>query len=125
MVRDIHAIGFSLGAHVAAFASNAIEQSVGHRFDRITGKLNIILKFRKTRHPKSHATGLDPALPFFASGDINWKLDKTDAGFVDIIHTNAGIFGKIEPSGHVDYYVNGGQIQPACVNHKSKYIQKS
>lgn len=37
MVRDIHAVGFSLGAHVAAFASNALEHHVGHRFDRITG----------------------------------------------------------------------------------------
>lgn len=39
-VRDIHAIGFSLGAHVAAFASNALDLHVGHRFDRITVKFH-------------------------------------------------------------------------------------
>lgn len=42
MVRDMHAVGFSLGAHVAAFASNALEQHVGHRFARITGIIFII-----------------------------------------------------------------------------------
>lgn len=42
MIRDMHAIGFSLGAHVAGFASNALEHHVGHRFDRITGEMKII-----------------------------------------------------------------------------------
>lgn len=64
--------------------------------------------------------GLDPALPFFATNNLNRKLDASDADFVDVIHSNAGIFGKIEPSGHLDFYMNGGQIQPACKNHKSK-----
>lgn len=64
--------------------------------------------------------GLDPALPFFATNAPSQKLDATDAHFVDVIHTNAGYFGKIEPSGHLDFYINGGQSQPACSNHKSK-----
>lgn len=38
MVRNMHAVGFSLGAHVAAFASNALERHVNQRFDRITGE---------------------------------------------------------------------------------------
>lgn len=96
----IHLIGFSLGAHVASFASNAIRISTGVLVDRITG--------------------LDPALPFFSNVDNKWKLDRFDASFVDIIHTNAGIFGKIEASGHVDFYVNGGQMQPSCIDSNSK-----
>lgn len=99
-IDKVHAIGFSLGAHVASFASNVLENSTGKKLTRITG--------------------LDPALPFFSSGSFDWKLDKSDADFVDVIHTNAGIFGKIDPSGHVDFYVNGGKYQPACVHHKSE-----
>lgn len=59
-------------------------------------------------------SGLDPALPFFATLKNEWKLDPSDATFVDIIHTSAGSFGKIEAAGHVDFYVNGGIMQPAC-----------
>lgn len=64
--------------------------------------------------------GLDPALPFFTTINRS-KLDKSDAKFVDIIHTNAGVFGKIEASGHVDFYLNGGQSQPACHGDRSKW----
>lgn len=76
--------------------------------------------------------GLDAALPLFANPNVNMKLDASDANFVDVIHTNMGIFGKMEPSGHVDFYVNGGYLQPACnnsmsmnpfINCKLKYLQ--
>ena len=66
--------------------------------------------------------GLDPALPFFATARQHWKLDLTDADFVDVIHTNAGIFGKIETCGHVDFYINNGQSQPSCENENSKKL---
>lgn len=36
-VSRIHAIGFSLGAHVAAYASNELRQRLGKQFGRITG----------------------------------------------------------------------------------------
>lgn len=65
--------------------------------------------------------GLDPALPFFATSARHAKLDPSDADFVDVIHSNAGIFGKIEACGDIDFYVNGGQFQPACYGHRSKY----
>lgn len=35
--RDMHGIGFSLGAHVVSFTSNALEKSIGTKFRRITG----------------------------------------------------------------------------------------
>ncbi|XP_052895462.1 phospholipase A1-like [Anopheles moucheti] len=99
--RDLHAIGFSLGAHVLSFTSNALEKSIGVKFRRITG--------------------LDPALPFFATARPHWKLDQSDADFVDVIHTNAGVYGKIEACGHVDFYMNGGQNQPGCEKDSSEY----
>ncbi|VEN41304.1 unnamed protein product [Callosobruchus maculatus] len=58
--------------------------------------------------------GLDPALPLFVKASNDWKLDSSDASFVDIIHTSSGTFGKLEPTGHVDFYVNGGSLQPFC-----------
>lgn len=100
--NKLHIIGFSLGAHVAAFTSNALEKLTGEKVDRITG--------------------LDPALPFFATSRKHKKLDSSDADFVDVIHTNSGIFGKIETSGHVDFYVNGGSAQHMCNNSESEWF---
>lgn len=48
------------------------------------------------------------------------KLDPSDADFVDVIHTNAFIQGTIESSGHVDFYMNGGIVQPGCWAESSK-----
>ncbi|KDR21675.1 probable phospholipase A1 magnifin [Zootermopsis nevadensis] len=88
---DVHVVGFSLGAHVAGFAANNLRP---YRLPRITG--------------------LDPAMPFFATVNKDQKLDACDADFVDVIHTNAFVQGKIERSGDVDFYVNGGISQPGC-----------
>lgn len=60
--------------------------------------------------------GLDPALPLFITGNREHKLDKSDALFVDVIHTDGFGDGKIERSGHVDFYMNGGVNQPGCWN---------
>ncbi|VEN41303.1 unnamed protein product [Callosobruchus maculatus] len=90
----VHVVGFSLGAHIAGFAGTHLNKVLGHSFGRITG--------------------LDPALPLFVKASNDWKLDSSDASFVDIIHTSSGTFGKLEPTGHVDFYVNGGSLQPFC-----------
>lgn len=68
-------------------------------------------------------TGLDPALPGFITPNIDDKLDKTDAEFVDVYHTNAFMQGQFEESGHVDFYMNGGVIQPGCWAEKSMYFK--
>lgn len=88
---NIHLIGFSLGAHVTNFVANSLEH---FKIPRITG--------------------LDPAMPLFITANANDKLDKSDAEFVDVIHTNALVQGKIEQCGHVDFYMNGGVMQPGC-----------
>jgi pancreatic lipase-related protein 2 len=87
-------VGFSLGAHIAGFTGANIKRALKVLPGRITG--------------------LDPALPFFATLNEEWKLDTSDAKFVDVVHTSAGTFGKIEALGHVDFYMNGGSLQPAC-----------
>lgn len=90
--RDIHLIGHGIGAHIAGFAAKTLRG------------LQIRL---------GHITGLDPAKhPSFTS--IDKRLDVSDAQFVDIIHTDVMQYGKREPIGHVDFYVNMGLAQPDC-----------
>ncbi|XP_018564368.1 uncharacterized protein LOC108905824 [Anoplophora glabripennis] len=88
---DIHVIGFSLGAHITNYMAIALRP---YKLPRITG--------------------LDPAFPGFITPVLDDKLDKSDAEFVDVYHTNAFMQGKVEESGHVDFYINGGVIQPGC-----------
>lgn len=60
-------------------------------------------------------TGLDPASPMFNTFVLsNEVLDKSDALFVDVLHTNIGLKGKYVPLGHVDFYANNGAFQPGC-----------
>lgn len=59
-------------------------------------------------------TGLDPTIIFYQGTNRSHDLDPSDAHFIDVIHTGAGILGQRGPNGHVDYYVNGGTTQPGC-----------
>ncbi|ESP04917.1 hypothetical protein LOTGIDRAFT_96166, partial [Lottia gigantea] len=99
----IHMIGHSLGAHCSGFTGKNVKSMTGKIIGRISG--------------------LDPAGPLFANSKPDQRLDKSDAKFVDIIHTNDGnlvgiisAFGwkKNSPLGHVDFYPNGGSKQPGC-----------
>lgn len=94
--EDFHLIGVSLGAHIAGWAGKYFQ------------------KFKKRR--VGRITGLDPAGPCFSYAYSNERLDKTDANYVDVIHSNRLIQGVIEPLGHADFYLNGGgPTQPGCV----------
>ncbi|XP_060810317.1 pancreatic triacylglycerol lipase [Amyelois transitella] len=95
-IKDFHFIGHSLGAHISSYVSYHI------------GGV-------------SRITGLDPAQPCFLTTDHTERLDKTDADFVDVIHTNGRLLKKIgfglpDPTGHADFYPNGGMKQPGCYN---------
>ncbi|XP_019637244.1 PREDICTED: pancreatic lipase-related protein 2-like [Branchiostoma belcheri] len=90
-----HIIGHSLGAHAAGFAGKAAK-SRGLTVARISG--------------------LDPAGPRFGDVPAEDRLDRGDATFVDVIHTDTAKigFGKLKPIGHVDFYPNEGWAQPGC-----------
>ncbi|XP_041982268.1 pancreatic triacylglycerol lipase [Aricia agestis] len=91
---SVHVIGFSLGAEAAGFGGKALKAR-GLMLGRITG--------------------LDPAYPGYRFKDKNGHLSKGDATFVDVIHTNPGVFGFPEAIGDVDFYPNAGQwVQPGC-----------
>jgi len=91
----IHVMGHSLGAHISSY-------------------------FGKGIHGVNRITAFDPAQPGFEGCPKEVRLDKSDAHFVDVIHTSCRPtvpflgFGLITPVGHVDIYMNGGFIQPGC-----------
>jgi len=90
-----HLVGHSLGAHIAGFVGSDNEGRI------------------------ARITGLDPAGPIFVELNSSMRLDPSDAKFVDVVHTNGGTItkgalGLSVPSGHVDYYCNGGSVQPGC-----------
>lgn len=61
-------------------------------------------------------SGLDPAFPLYNLMGRQGRLSSGDALFVDVIHTNAGIFGYPTPIGDVDFYPNPeSPIQPGCL----------
>ncbi|NXJ89975.1 LIPR2 protein, partial [Corythaixoides concolor] len=65
-------------------------------------------------------SGLDPAQPYFQDTPIEVRLDKSDAEFVDVIHTDIAPtipylgFGISTAIGHLDFYPNGGEEMPGC-----------
>ncbi|CAI6364846.1 unnamed protein product [Macrosiphum euphorbiae] len=88
--ENIHLIGHGLGAHI-----------VGYTGKKLSGKI-------------SRITGLDPAMQLYENTDPKYRINKNDATFVDIIHTNGKGLGLIEPLGHIDFYPNGGKKQMNC-----------
>jgi hypothetical protein len=85
--KNVHCIGFSLGAHMCSILYKTYFSKYGVKLGRITG--------------------LDPAGPFYKSKPTSEKLFHTDADLVDIIHTSEK-FGLAEKSGHMDFYPDFG-----------------
>lgn len=58
---------------------------------------------------------MDPANPPFFPALFMLALNKDDARFVDVIHTDGGLYGIPISSGTVDFWPNGGvTLQPGC-----------
>ncbi|XP_074116213.1 pancreatic triacylglycerol lipase-like [Cotesia typhae] len=98
ITRRIHIVAHSMGSHVAGAAGR---------------KINPLLP---------RITGLDPAGPLFNL--LRNPLSSSDAEFVDIIHTDAGLYGKTLGSGHVDFWPNRGiRTQPGCPKSAAIYSE--
>lgn len=68
--NHLYFIGHSLGAHVSGQTAYLLKQNPFWKVERITG--------------------LDPAQPCFTNVHPSFKIDKSHANFVDIIHTQGG-----------------------------------
>ncbi|XP_022779802.1 inactive pancreatic lipase-related protein 1-like isoform X1 [Stylophora pistillata] len=91
---EFYIVGFSLGAQTAGYAGSYLRNKAEMTLSRITG--------------------LDPANPFFRNADVNYRLDPSDAEYVDVIHTDMDVAGTDKATGHTDFYPNGGKSQPGC-----------
>ena len=62
-------------------------------------------------------TALDAARPLFDDCGPEARVDKSDADYVDFIHTDSGHFPALSMAaavGDADFYVNDGRHQPGC-----------
>lgn len=99
-LNNVHIIGHSLGSHVAGFVGKRIFETTGAKVSRITCT--------------------DPAGPAFEHPKVNdtERVARSDAEFVDVIHTDIGHYGFIESIGHIDFYPNEGTLQPGCPSYE-------
>ncbi|KAJ8946828.1 hypothetical protein NQ318_002108, partial [Aromia moschata] len=111
--NNIHLIGFS-------FRGTCVWDSFG------------VLENQRSfnRKDNSQFKRLDAASPLFRNNYLREKykkLDRTDAHFVDVLHTDASPFvtdgfGLWQPIGHVDFFPNGGQEQPGCTDTRGSIV---
>lgn len=105
----VHMIGHSLGAHLCGYAGHALQRDFNLTLGRITG--------------------LDPAEHQFSDVEPEVRLEKSDAKFVDIVHSDIkpisqSGFGMIKPIGHIDFYPNGGLDNPGCDYSYETYMSR-
>lgn len=108
-IDNVHMIGHSLGAHLSGYAGYTLQKEFGLKMGRITG--------------------MDPADPAFSDSDPLVRLDRNDAKYVDVIHTDTvpftrGGLGMPKAIGHVDFYPNGGNNNPGCDAPMDFYIDQ-
>lgn len=107
----LNVVGHSLGAHAAGIVGKTVTRGV----------IQTIF-------------ALDPAAPLFSINAPDTRVAPTDAGknfdkliielitdldiyfaaYVEVIHTNGGVQGFLEPIGQADFFPNWGTSQPGC-----------
>lgn len=104
-------VGVSLGAHILGqTGKQVLEGKIDTMFGLDpAGNHKIIFRW-KLKAKFDNISG-----PLFSLGNTDNRLNRGDANYVEIIHTNVGGFGLGGPTADVDIYVNGGASQPGCV----------
>lgn len=103
-VTKFHLVGHSMGGQLAGTVGRTIYQTSG----------------KKTKLKR--ITALDPAFPLFYPAVVN-ALSARDAELVDVIHTDAWLYGAPVSTGTVDFWPNGGKtLQPGCPKRNYKML---
>ncbi|XP_031334745.1 phospholipase A1 member A-like [Photinus pyralis] len=110
-VHNMRAVAKCAGEFLTLMRSSGMSPSrtvcVGHSLGaHICGLISHHVLFRLHR-----IIGLDPARPLVP---VQARLSPGDAAAVHALHTNAGHYGEMGRSGHVDFCINGGKTQPYC-----------
>lgn len=53
------------------------------------------------------------------------QILKIYRNFVDVIHTNSGVYGKLESCGTVDFFMNNGQFQVITALINQRFVNSS
>ncbi|CAG5056955.1 unnamed protein product [Parnassius apollo] len=94
-LEGLHVVGHSLGVHLGGYACRYLKNK-GFMVPRLTG--------------------LDPAYPGFYLPVLVRPVNRDDALFFDVVHTDAGGFGEPLAVGHADFWPNAGRAkQPGCL----------
>jgi len=95
--ESIHIAGHSLGGQLMSFLAKDFKIISGESIGRFTP--------------------LDAAGPLFSDCPSGARTDRTDANYVDFIHTDGGPLPALamhDAVGDADFYVNDGRHQPGC-----------
>lgn len=104
-LEKLHIVGHSLGGQLTGYVGRTVIESS-------EGKLKV---------PRISA--LDPAFPGFYPAIVGTHLSYKDADFVDIIHTDAWLYGTPTSTGTVDFWPNAGKtLQPGCPKRNYKML---
>lgn len=104
-INKFHIVGHSLGGQMAGIIGREVYE-----------------RSKKTMKIK-RISGLDPAFPLFYMGKLANHLNQSDAQFVDVIHTDAWIYGAPVSTGTADFWPNSGKtLQPGCPKRNYKML---
>lgn len=104
-LESLHLVGHSLGGQLSGYVGRSIQE-----------KTNKEKKLKRI-------SALDPAFPPFYPAIGVKALGPKDADLVDVIHTDAWLYGAPFTTGTVDFWPNGGKtLQPGCPKRNYKML---
>ena len=118
LLDNVHVIGFGMSAHCIGSVAKVLHPL---KVGRISGKLLTCNRFPISyTHYYCYLIHYIPYLGLDPSGIFDrfpqWtQLSSSDANFVDIISTNSHKYGTKFERGSVNFYPNGGEIQPGSM----------
>ncbi|GAB0095882.1 inactive pancreatic lipase-related protein 1 [Sergentomyia squamirostris] len=101
---------------------HVVGHSMGGQLAGLIGR-EVIRQSEKAAKLK-RISALDPAFPgFYFPLKFTGALSGKDADFVDVIHTDAWLYGAPYATGHADFWPNRGKtLQPGCPKRNYKML---